>query len=50
LQSLKFAHRTTSLLIQEAHLFGTLQDESAGLREFQSFANPAKQLGPYLLF
>jgi hypothetical protein len=50
LQSLQFAHRTARLLIQEAHLFGTLQDESAGLRKLKSFANPAKQLCPYLLF
>jgi hypothetical protein len=50
LQSLQFAHRTARLLIQEVHLFGTLQDESAGLRELKPFANPAKQFCPHFLF
>jgi hypothetical protein len=50
LQSLQFAHRTTSLLIHEAHLFGALQDKSTGFSQLKPFPYPAEQLRPYLLF
>jgi len=47
---LQLAHRTGSLLGQEAHLFGTLQDESAGFGQLKPFPHPAEELRPHLLF
>ena len=49
-EMLQFAHCTARFLIQEAHLFGTLQDEGAGFGQFESFTNSRKELRPYLLF